>query len=292
MGERKGLERSVMTVIFATVFLFVLIVMIWYVIMPYIQFSILDKCWADFASDTGTLVTGIYTFGYKNVTLDFGSCATGLFFVNKDKFDTIKTIISDAEKTINAEEGSDRDIPLTELVIGQCNQEEEAFIIAVPWFGKKLELGGPVWWIVGGAAIGAWGSGSNYAIRKIPLARVVGAAVGIGSGMVVRNEMIEHFAELEERGKKTLCYSIDRPFESKIGGNNNYDFNFIPGVDAVTDDKGNYIPYEGKYCVLLFKGKTQYYVRSYPDPCTTEKNQGNIEGDLDTIRKEEMEITN
>ena len=156
MGEMKAGSQMVMTVIFSTLFLLVIIVMIWYVVIPWVQFSIIDRCWGQFASDTGWLATGIFMQGYKNVTLDFGECTTGLFFLNKDAMGDLKKITNAAQDTIASYRS---EVPITETIFHECDESKEAFMIAVPWFGKPMELGGPMWWIIGGAAVGAWGGG-------------------------------------------------------------------------------------------------------------------------------------
>jgi len=270
MGETKRGLSSVISVIFSTIFLLVIIVMIWYVVIPWIQFSIIDSCWAEFASQTGSLASGIYMYGYKNVTLDFGSCSTGLFFLNKGtptdpgSYDELKKITRAAESEIRDYE---RNIPIYDTIFDECNEEKVAFMIATPWFGEKMELGGPLIWIMGGAVVGAWYGGKIPKIGGIMA--TIGGALGMQNAERLRQKTIDHFAAIEERGKHSICFSLDKPFDR--------DFDFVPGLkqviknyedDTDDEDKKKYFePYAGKMCVLLFKGEETYHMQAFEGTC-------------------------
>ncbi|RLI97713.1 MAG: hypothetical protein DRO99_02600 [Candidatus Aenigmatarchaeota archaeon] len=287
MVAKKGSTNSVLVTIFSVMFLIIIITMIWTVVIPWIMYGVIDTCWAGFVSDTGKLTTGIYQYGYKNMTLDFGSCVTGLFFLNKDKMHELKTVTKEIEtQWANRDDGDERTVPLTDMIFGGCDEDQEAFIIAVPWYGDKPDVGGPLMWILGGAALGAWGGGKvpGLSAIRIPKTRIpiLSAVGGIYAGFQA-SEMHErvqnYFADLEEKGKQAKCFSLGKPFEQ--------DRSLYIVPELRKDDQGNYVPGSGFQCVLLFKGDDNYYVRSFDGTC--KENYAKLTSELDSIREAESQ---
>jgi len=288
MGKCKGDTTSVITTIFSVLFVAVIIVMIAYVAMPWMQSFFIDQCWANFASQTGNLAAGMYMFGYKNVTLDFGECASSLVFTNDIK--QLKPITDELQKQILRETDGERDIPITDMIFGKCNDEEKAFIVAVPDFGKKGELGSPWLWMIGGFVAGSYGGLKvpllgNAKIKSIPLLPAVGGITGIMTADDLRAMLSDHFAAMEEKAKSGVCFSLGMPFEE--------DFKIFPLDDEIKIESGDsgeikdvkFEPYEGKYCILLFKGKENYYARGKIGTC--KQNENWVKGEIESNKTSE-----
>jgi hypothetical protein len=288
MMKRKGLTKLIPPQIFALLLTGFILIGIFFVVKPLIELSIIDRCWGNFVSDTGKLSLGIYMHGYKNQTLDFGSCTTGMFFMNKGQSDDLgpyfvfKEIVRNAEKEIRDNEK--RDIPLLETIFDECNEEKEAFIIATPWFGEDLSIGGPLIWIVGGATIGYFATGG--ATKFSGILPVVGAVAGGVGAKEIRDKLVNYIDSVEESGKHSICYSMDRPFAM--------DFDFLPKEeDVMVTRKVNGIdtevfrPYKGKYCVLLFKGKENYHMEAFKGHCAD--NVDNVDSAVEALKESERE---
>ncbi|MBM3304181.1 MAG: hypothetical protein FJY76_03715 [Candidatus Aenigmarchaeota archaeon] len=268
--------------------------MIWFVIWPWLEYSVFDTCWADFASNTGKLVTGIYEYGYRNVTIEFGTCITGLYFVNKGEMNDLRTIADSLQQKFKElREGAD--IPVRELMFEECDDDKEGFILAVPWFGELPQLGGPMVWIVGGALVGAWTTGKVPAlskvsipvtigstVRRIPVLQLLGAITGAWGGEGARDLAKRYFGWVEARVKGGgKCYSLGMPFDRG--------FEMFPELsneeyNNLKTGTKKYEPYKGKYCILLFKGSKNYYARGMKGACDEEKVSTWVDGQLKEIR--------
>jgi len=278
MGSARGSTNSVITVIFSTLFLLVIIVMIWYVAIPMIQYSLIDQCWGKFASDVGTLSVGMYTYGYKNVTLDFGDCATGLFFVNEgEQMEALKGITDDLQAQIEADRERNEetpDIPITDIIFSECDDQAQGHIIAVPFYGDTTKLGGPMYWIIGGALVGGWGGGKLAPIKRFArVTGVIGTATGILTATDLKKMIEDHFATIEERGKTAICISVGQPFAE--------DMMMFPSYEEVTST-GKFQPFSGDYCVSMFKGEENYFVSGWPGTCP--ENEDNIKGFVEEMK--------
>lgn len=272
MGFKKAIMNSTIAAVFSALFLIIIITMIFTVVLPWINYGMFDSCYAKFASDTGKLTTGIMMYGYKNETLDFGKCSSGLFIFNNEKseFKEIERLTTSISKTWK-EQSNSWDVDLTEQILGDCDEDAKSYLVITPWFDEYPNVGNPWYWILGGAVAGAFGAGHVPFLSKNTYFKLLGAAaVGYWAGDQ-RTEFQNFLKSMEERNRRSICYSYSMPFD--LTG-----IKIIPEIPAENIAKQNIEAQVGKHCVLMFRGKTKYYIWSSKEgTCTQHAEDVNAE---------------